>query len=284
MRTHGARPTVYGFTLALVGALLLAACGGSRGAAPGTWAIALGWSRTSARWTTGPSTSRSGKACSGRSASAGRHRDQVRRDDRPEGLREEHRPVRRRRLRRDRHRRLRAERRDVRRGEEIPEQSVHRRRTSSWRRTTSTRTGRCRTWWGSSSTTTRPASWRARWPALMTSRAPSAPCSATDAVPPVYRFGEGYRAGAKSRESGGQRGRRLPQRRGHRQDVHRSRVGQDDRASADRPRRRRDLRRGRQDGQRRADRHGRARRARHRRRPDQYYTVPEAARGCSRAR
>ena len=36
MRTHGARPTIYGLTLALVGALLLAACGGSRGAASGT--------------------------------------------------------------------------------------------------------------------------------------------------------------------------------------------------------------------------------------------------------
>jgi basic membrane protein A len=36
MRTHDARPTVLGLTLALVGALLLAACGGSRGAGQGT--------------------------------------------------------------------------------------------------------------------------------------------------------------------------------------------------------------------------------------------------------
>ncbi len=69
-------------------------------------------------------------------------RDQVHRDHRPEGLRQEHRPVRRRELRRDRDRWLRPRRGHLRRGQEVPRRSSSSAWTSSRPRTTSTRTSR----------------------------------------------------------------------------------------------------------------------------------------------
>ena len=129
----------------------------------------------------------------GRPAGAARawRRGQVHRDDRSEGLRQEHRPVRAGQLRRHRDGRLRDRRRRPRR----PPTSTRTSSSSAW---TSSRQKPADNLAGLIFDEDKAGYLAGALAGLLTKSARSAPVLGTDLVPPVVKFGKGYEAGAKA--------------------------------------------------------------------------------------